>query len=163
MRSINVMLAELLEALTAQIRAKGREDDYCSITVQPGNAVVFDFGPESGCKGSAWVRLVAANPTASFPAANVGINNCAYSLAFICEVGMIAPAPVLEDHLGNLSVPDDTELFDAAMRQAEEMQMMFDAIRAADIPEKVLGDYTPQGPDGGVLGGTWTVTIGGDD
>lgn len=163
MMTIAEMLAELLEALTAQIRAKGREDEYCSITVQPGNAVVFDFGPESGCGGTAWVRLVAANPTVSFPAADVSINSCAFSLAYIVEMGMIAPAPVMEDTLGEFMAPEDTELFDASMRQAEELQMMFDALRAARIPEKIIGDYTPQGPEGGVMGGIWTVTVGGDD
>lgn len=163
MQTANQLLAALLESLTAQIRAKGREDDYCSITVQPGNAVVFDFGPESGCSGMAWVRLVAANPSASFPNADVGVNNCAYSLAYTVEVGMLGPAPSLEDRLGNFVLPEDTDLFEASMRQADEMQMMYDAIRTSGIREKVIGDYTPQGPDGGVLGGTWTVVVGGDD
>lgn len=161
--TINQMLAELLESLARQIRAKGKEDDYCSITIQPGNAVVFDFGPESGCGGMAWVRLVAANPTSAFPAADVGVNNCAFSLAFMVEVGMMAPAPVMEDRMGSFVLPEDTELFEASMRQSDEMQMMFDAIRTADIPEKVLGDYLPQGPEGGILGGIWTVQVGGED
>lgn len=157
------MEAELLESLTQQIRAKGRQDDYCTITVQPGAAVVYDFGPDSGCGGTAWVRLVGANPTASFPNADVGINNCAYSLAFVMEVGMVRPAPVMEDRLGNFVLPTDVELFDASQVQTEELQMMFDAIRTAGIPQKILGDYAPIGPEGGIYGGMWTVTVGGDE
>lgn len=156
------MLAELLECLSAQIRAKGLEDRYCSITIQPGNTVVFDFGDEE-CVGMAWVRLVAANPTVSFPAPDNSVNNCVHTLAFTVEVGMIGPAPQIDVSLGEFIVPDDVELFDASMRQVEEMQMMYAAIRNANIPEKIVGDYTPTGPEGGVMGGTWAVTVGGDD
>lgn len=162
MMTLQEMLAELLEQLTAQIKAKDREDRYCSITIQPGNAVVFDFGDE-GCEGMAWVRLVAANPTVAFPTADTSMNNCVQLLAFVVEVGMIGPAPKIEDQFGTFVVPEDTELFEASMRQAEELQMMYAAIRSADIPQKVVGDYTPQGPEGGVMGGTWTLTVGGDD
>ena len=161
MMSLKQILAELLESLTAQIRAKGMEDQYCSITIQPGNAVVFDFGDD--CSGMAWVRLISSNPTSAFPTPAATMNNCALTLAYTVEVGMIGPAPVIEDRLGNFVLPEDTEQFEASMRQADELQMMYDAIRSANIPEKVVGDYTPQGPDGGVLGGTWTVMVGGDD
>lgn len=161
MMTVNQILAELLEQVSAQIRAKGRQDQYCSVTVQPGNAVVFDFGGE--CTGMAWVRLVGASPTSAFPSPETRVNACAITLAYTVEVGMVGPAPVLEDNMGNFSLPEDTELFEAAMRQAEEMQMMFDAIRAAAIPEKVIGDYAPQGPEGGVMGGLWTVIVGGDE
>lgn len=155
------ILAELLERLSAEIKAKGREDRYCSITVQPGNAVVFDF--DEDCSGSAWVRLVSANPTVGFPKPDVTVDSCAYTLAFIVEVGMIGPAPVIDESMGQFILPTDVEMFEASMRQVEEMQMMFDAIRKADIPQKILGDYAPQGPEGGVLGGLWNVTVGGDD
>lgn len=159
--TLQQMLAELLERLSAQIKAKGREDRYCSITIQPGNAVVFDF--DEDCRGMAWVRLVSSNPTASFPTPAATLNNCAYTLAYTVEVGMIGPAPQMTDTMGEFALPDDVELFEASMRQAEELEMMHQAIRSAKIPEKILGDYTPQGPEGGVMGGIWTVTVGGDD
>lgn len=157
------MLAELLERLTAEIRAAGKQDDYCSVTIQPGTAVVFDFGPESDCRGTAWVRLVSANPTASFPAPDTTVNNCISLLAYTVEMGALFPAPVMEETLGAFILPEDIELFEASMRQVREMTMMHKALKAAAIPEKVLGDYAPIGPEGGVLGGTWTLVVGGDD
>lgn len=163
MMTLKEMLAELLESLTAQIRAAGKADDYCAITVYPGTMIPFDFGPDTGCAGTAWVRLVTASPTVSFPSPDAGIDNCGYSLAYVVEMGMVGPAPILEDHLGNFVLPTDVEQFDAAMRVADELAMMHRAIKAADIPLLVLGDYSPQGPEGGVLGGTWTLTIGDDD
>lgn len=161
--TLNQMLAALLEALTGQIRDAGKEDDYCSITVQPGNAVPVDFGPESDCRGTAWVRLVSASPTVSFPNADLSVNNCAYELAYVVEVGMFFPAPMMEDQMGNFALPSDMDQFEAAQRQGDEMALMYRAIQDADVPQKLVGSYIPQGPEGGVLGGLWTLTIGADD
>lgn len=153
MKAPIVVLAELLEALTAQIRAAGKEDDYCSITVQPGTAVSFDFGPESGCGGIAWTRLVASTPT-------VGGNKCIQWMTHTIEVGMVGPVPGLDySEIGGYTVPEDTELFDAAQRQSDEMVMMIDALNSVDIDDLTIGAYSPQGPEGGVLGGFFTVTV----
>jgi hypothetical protein len=146
------ILAALLEALTAQITAAGKEDEYCSITVQPGTAVSFDFGPESGCGGIAWTRLVASSPA-------VGSNGCVMWMVHTIEVGMVAPVPGLDYVLGEFTVPSDAELFDAASRQSDEFVMLFDALKGAGVPGLTVGDYAPSGPEGGVLGGYFTVTV----
>lgn len=156
MLTANQATAALLDALAGQINAAGKQDDYCSVTVQSGNAVVFDFGPESGCGGTAWVRLVTVSPSAQ-----VGKNGCSQWLNYIIEVGMVAPAPGLDITLDQYTPPSDEELFDASMRAGEEMMMIFRAVQSADLEEVTLGDYTPHGPDGGVLGGSWTVTVAG--
>lgn len=163
MRPIQDLMAALLESLTAEIRKAGKEDDYCAITIYPGTGVPVDFGPESGCRGTAWVRLVSANPSISFPSADNGLNNCAYSLAYTVELGMVGPAPVMEDRLGNFIVPDDVEQFEASMRMLGELEIMHAALRNADIDQMVVGDWSPQGPEGGVMGGLWTAQIGGDE
>lgn len=163
MRALPEMMAALLESLTAEIRAAGKEEDYCAITVYPGTAVPVDFGPESGCRGTAWVRLVSANPTVSFPAADNRVNNCGYSLAYTVEMGMVGPAPVMTDRLGNFIAPTDVEQFEASLRMFGELEMMHAAIRGAGIDQLVLGDWTPQGPEGGIMGGLWTMVIGGDE
>jgi hypothetical protein len=150
------ILAGLLEALTAQIRAAGKEDDYCSITVQPGNAVSFDFGPESGCGGIAWTRLVSSSPM-------VGSNGCILWMVHTIEVGMVGPVPGLDYSLGEYILPSDVELFDAASRQSDEMQMMIRALNSADVPGITIGDYSPSGPEGGVLGGMFTITVDPED
>jgi hypothetical protein len=147
------VLAALLESLTAQIRAAGKEEDYCSLTVQPGNAVTFDFGPESGCGGIAWTRLAAASPA-------VGSNGCIMWMTYTIEVGMVGPVPGLDySEMGGYTVPTDEELFDAASRQSDEMMMLIAALNAADVEGLTIGDYSPSGPEGGVLGGYFTVTV----
>lgn len=157
MRSSIAVLAELLEALTAQVRAAGKEEDYCSLTVQPGSAVSFDFGPESGCGGIAWTRLVAASPA-------LNGNRCIAWMTYTIEVGMVGPVPGLDySEIGGYEVPSDEELFDASSRQSDEMQMMIRALNTVDIDSLTIGDYTPSGPEGGVLGGFFTVTVDSDD
>lgn len=156
MKSPIAVLAALLESLTAQIRAAGKEDDYCSITVQPGNAVSFDFGPESGCAGIAWTRLIAASPV-------VGANKCLMWMDFTIEIGMVSPVVGLDYTLGEYSVPGDTELFDAAARQSDEFMLLFKALETSGVDGLVVGDYAPSGPEGGVMGGYFTVTVDGAD
>lgn len=163
MRALPEMMAALLEALTAQIRAAGKADDYCAVTIYPGTGVPVDFGPESDCRGTAWVRLVSASPSVAFPSPAMTVDNCGYTLAYIVEMGMVGPAPVMEERLGRLVVPDDVEQFEASMRMFAELEMMHAAIKAAGIDQLILGDWTPQGPEGGVMGGLWTMTIGGDE
>lgn len=156
MMSAIQILAALLESLTAQIVAAGKEDDYCSLTVQPGNAISFDFGPESGCGGIAWTRLVASSPA-------IGQNGCVMWLVHTIEVGMVGPVPGLEYTLGEYTVPTDEELFDAASRQSDEQQMLFAALKGSGLRGLTVGDYAPSGPEGGVMGGYFTVTVDPDD
>lgn len=157
MKSPITILAALLESLTAQIRDAGKEEDYCSITVQPGNAVTFDFGPESGCGGIAWTRLVAASPA-------TGSNGCIMWMTYTIEVGMVGPVPGLDySEIGGYELPSDAELFDAAQRQSDEMMMLINALNSADVEGISIGDYSPSGPEGGVLGGYFTVTVDSDD
>jgi hypothetical protein len=148
------ILAPMLEALTQQIRLAGKEDEYCSITVQPGTAVAFDFGPESdGCGGIAWVRLVASSPA-------VGSNGCIMWMTHTIEIGMAGPVPGLDySSVGGYTLPTDEELFDASSRQSDEMMMMIAALNSVDIDGLTIGDYSPSGPEGGVLGGYFTVTV----
>jgi hypothetical protein len=161
--TINVMMAALLESLMAEMRAAGTAESMCMSTIYPGADIPLDFGPESGCGGTAWLRLVSANPTANFPTAASSINNCHYSLAYTVEMGIARPAPVMEDHLGNFTVPDDVEQFDAANALMDDMALMHRAIRGAGLDQLILGDWTPQGPAGGVMGGTWTLVVGDDE
>jgi len=148
------IMAPMLEALTAEIRKAGKEDDYCSITVQPGTAVAFDFGPESdGCGGIAWVRLVASSPA-------VGSNGCIVYMTHTIEIGMAGPVPGLDySETGGYSLPTDAEMFDASSRQSDEMMMLIAALNNTPVEGITIGDYSPSGPEGGVLGGYFTVTV----
>lgn len=165
MMNLEQMLTTLNESLNQQIQARGLADDYSMVTVQPGTEVAFDFTHDEDCAGIGWVRLVGGNVSTSFPTPAAAANPvcAAGSLAFTVEMGVIGPAPKMEEHMGALIIPSETELYEASMKQARELQMMWDALRSARIPEKQYGTYTPIGPDAGILGGMWTIIVGGDD
>lgn len=154
------LLAALLDSLTAEFRAAGLHEDLCSMTIQPGAIVPADYGD---CGGMAWVRLASSNPTVSFPTGDLTINNCAYSLAHVVEVGAFRAGPLPEQVGGGVVLPTDEEQFEAARMQFADMAAMRRAITKAPIDYKILGTYQPIGPQGGVLGGTWTVTVGRED
>jgi hypothetical protein len=93
----------------------------------------------------------------------VGSNGCILWMVHTIEVGMVGPVPGLDYSLGEYILPSDVELFDAASRQSDEMQMMIRALNSADVPGITIGDYSPSGPEGGVLGGMFTITVDPED
>jgi hypothetical protein len=159
------MLAILLEQLVAQLRDAGQLDSMCAVTAYPGNAVPADYVGGDECGGMAWVRHVSSNPTVRFPAADVSVDNCLSTLAHIIEVGIIRPAPIPQSDGRDVDLPDPIEHLNSALDIAEDMVLMKNAIaRAArSIDFVILGSYSPVGPEGGAVGGTWSLTVGEDN
>jgi hypothetical protein len=60
-------------------------------------------------------------------------------------------------------VMDPADMLAAVNQQIEDMMAMRRALLCCDaIESSVMGLYTPVGPDGGLVGGTWLVSIGMD-
>lgn len=151
----------LLSNVMDELQKPGQNASLCAVTLMPGNEVPYDYGQES-CGGMLWVRLVSANPSAEFPLADVTASNCASTLAYPCEVGIMRPAPLAEMVNDELILPNDTDNSEATEQQLLDMESMYRALIAlGDNVENVLpGTYFPLGPEGGVVGGRWTFTIG---
>jgi hypothetical protein len=162
-QSARQMADILLACLVVALRDKGGEE-VCSTAVYHGDSVTLDY---ADCGGMAWVRLVGTGPSQSFPAITSDLNSCGASLAHTFELGVMRAAPLAQALLAGAGVdlPDDAENSAAASLALDDMEAMWDAIRAArqDIELLVPGSYTPVGPTGGSLGGTWSVTVGDDD
>jgi hypothetical protein len=159
------MLALLLQELVDQLREANLLDSMCTVTAYPGNAVPVDYAGGDECGGMAWVRHVSSNPTVQFPSADVSVDNCYSTLAHIIEVGIIRPAPIPESDGSTVDLPDAIEHLNSALDLADDMMVMQKAIaRAAkSIDFVILGSYAPVGPEGGAVGGTWSLTVGEDD
>lgn len=155
--------ALLLDAVQAELEADGTAKGLCMVSVMPGGAVPLDYGAES-CGGMVWVRLTQAFPTQEFPQQATTLNNCGYDLALALEVGVMRPAPMPTDFQGDIELPPAEEHFEAAALQDRDMEAVHRAVKALAqrIEYVVLGSYEPVGPDGGTVGGTWTLTVGGD-
>lgn len=161
--TITATLKLLLEALVEELQRSGLggADDLCAKAIYPGDSIVLDYAE---CGGMAWVRLVDAFETVGFPNTDVTIDSCATTLAATVEIGVMHPSPIPEEILGELDLPDDAEHTSAAERQIEEMRAMHRAMATVRriIGRDLLlpGRYTPVGPVGGTVGGTWSLTIG---
>jgi len=161
--SLRGMLAVLLEELSAGLEDAGLLESMCTVTIFPGIAVPIDYvGSSDTCGSMAWVRHVSTNPTIQFPSADLSIDNCASTLAHIIEVGLIRPSPIPESDGRHVDLPDDLTHMNASLQLADDMMLMKDAIaRAAKVIDFViLGSYTPVGPEGGAVGGIWSLTAG---
>jgi hypothetical protein len=155
----NILLANLVVAL----RDRGIEPT-CSTALYHGDSVTLDY---ADCGGMAWVRLVTSGPSQNFPNVTQGVAACAMTLAHTFEIGVMRAAPLARALLADsgIDLPDDEENSEAAELALKDMEAMWAAIQASttDIELMAPGTYTPVGPVGGALGGTWSVTVGDDD
>lgn len=159
---LSEMVDIVLAALIVELRKDNVLDDLCTVSLYPGDSVPIDYAE---CGGMAWVRLLTANPSAAFPAPDVTINNCASTLAFPLEMGILRRAPLADSILdASIDLPSEEENTKSTHEQLDDVERMYRAIQRAarDIDLVVAGSYTPAGPDGGVVGGTWTLTVGSD-
>lgn len=126
----------------------------CLLEVFPGSFTPFDTPEE----GQAWVRLAQAFPTVQFPNQTQDWrSSCGTNLAYVIEVGIIRCAPQMSE---GGDMPTAEEEFEATRLQMADMAAMRLAIQCCFARRPaLLGAYTPLGPEGLALGGTWSVTI----
>lgn len=106
--------------------------------------------------GMTWVRLVNAYPSSSPGRQDQGTNNCASGIGIEIEVGVL--------RCTNVSVEDaEVEEGEALQATSDVLADMF-ALRKAisccvGVPssDMVLGNWTPMGPLGGLVGGSWLI------
>lgn len=161
-RDPHVVLAAILEQTRLLVSQREDAPDLCSVTVAPGAQAVYDYGAES-CGGMLWTRLNTANPTSDFPAADgTNMNNCGLTLAYHGEIGLLRPGSLPEMNNLNVIMPDDATLFNESQRQLGDMRDMYDALKiiGSEMDDFVIRSYTPEGPDGGAVGGSWTFVFG---
>lgn len=162
-------MAEIATCLCAKI-AENDMPKVCFCGLLPG-AVPYDamgIGGEcfdtdgdavedaDGC-GQAWVRLLTGYPSSSVGVADVTPNNCTKGFGFDIEIGITRCFPIEEK--GGI-LPADVVLA-AVQLQIADMLVMQQAIVCCDFDSEntVMGQYQPIGPEGGVVGGTWVVSV----
>jgi hypothetical protein len=159
------LMETALAALKLELADSG-DDGLCAKAIYPGVAVPSDYAANDECEGGmAWVRLISAAPTMAFPAQDMTADSCAATLAYSVEMGIIRPAPIPESFQKDMDLPDDEEHIEAAHRQFNDMHLMHRALKRIrrSVDQMVFGSYTPVGPEGGVVGGSWDFTFGEDD
>lgn len=156
-------LASVVDALGQELTARGTNKDMCSFTIMPGDTAIANYGAES-CGGMSWVRLALANTTVSFPQSDVTVNNCGHGLAFTAEVGILRPShePEVNPEMQIVELPTDAEMMEDAEHSLDDMMAMHAALSAVgmEMDDFIIQSYSPIGPEGGVVGGTWVFVFG---
>ena len=144
-------MVALSDCLCTELTVAELLPDDCFCGILPGAQVAWDYG-----NGMAWVRLVNAFPSATFPVQEqTPRGSCQSPIAAELEVGVLNCAPGISAQ-GALPTQDDQ--FEASRLQIATMTAVRRAIMCCDIEALFLGAYTPLGPEG-LVGGTWQVFV----
>lgn len=147
------IMAALSECLCTELTAAELLPSGCFCGVLPGAQASWDYST-----GMAWVRLVNAFPSASFPTQDQTLRgSCTSPLAAELEIGVLHCAPPISS---TGIFPTQDQQFEAARQQVATMAAVRRAILCCGVGTLFLGDYTPLGPDGGLVGGAWQVWVG---
>jgi hypothetical protein len=147
----------LIERLAVEL-ASTRAGAPCVATVHPGNMV-----PAYGCgcgdaEGIAWTRVVSVGGTTKFPQLLAGPvpQGQVMQLAAVIELGVDRCYWQTEDN----AMPEPVAILDSLARDAlDDAAAMRRAALCAGFGDVVLGSWMPRGPQGGIHGGTMTVTV----
>lgn len=161
---------EALAACLCQEIAAADLPEPCFCGVLAGQLVANEHcGSEDcagdGCTGGqAWVRLAGVYPSSQFPVQDQDQATCATLLAVEIEVGVARCAPVVSDEGGAMEgdAPTLAQWHATTRLQMADMAAMRRAVLCclgARSRDYLLGAYAPFGPEGGCVGGIWTVTV----
>lgn len=163
-KTITQMMDILLEELLAELSRRGTDKELCAKSLYPGNTVPADYGLDD-CGGMAYVQLVSAVPSTQFPQPSADFNNCTYTLAYTVVVGVMRRVEIPEVINKRVLLPSDEQNTESTAAQMDDLDAMHAAIKNARsrIEMLILGQYSSEGPEGGIVIGEWTLQIGDDD
>lgn len=136
----------------------------CALNPAPGRAALYSGGSiawDDCCKGQVWVRLIALEPHTGDPRQNRAMGPCGV-LAWRATigVGVLRCAATLAD---NGDAPPPSVLTAETLQMTADMTALSEAVTCT-IPRSIqglmkmqVGGWGPLGPEGGCVGGEWTV------
>lgn len=152
-------LLDLLECVCDALTVLG-QGPTCWCGIYPGETVSWEHCGEcdNGNCGQAYIRPATAFPYDIFPQQAFDAT-CANPLAYEIEVGVLRCFPTMDEH-GD--PPEDETITESALLLLEDQAALHTAIRCCDSPlleGHLLGAWTPVGPNGGCVGGSWQVYL----
>lgn len=160
-------LAPIVEDLLACLVVRLDELDapVCRAFWHPGSTAPWDAcGTEDGgAEGQAWVAVPRVYPSDNFPTETIDAHRC-FPRGFAAEVvvGVLRCAATV-DSSGRAPTAEQVTM--DALKVSRDRAIALDAIvccligEDADPGEYRLGAWEPLGPNGGCVGGQWTVTV----
>ena len=162
--AMNVVLQQVL----IELEDDGNAESLCASAVYPGLDVPLDFGPESdadgSCAGTLSVNLTGAYYGDRNFQESVDMNDCRNVLNISVDVSIFRSAKLPEENaFGSIIMPSKEDTAAEVRLQYQDMLAMsraFHALNDDDVFSGMsLGGYIPEGPSGGFIGGTWSLTI----
>lgn len=157
-RAVWPVVEAMSVCLCSTLSDDGLGDDLCFCGIFPGSQAYDQMG--DGTAGQAWVRVVRVFPSNTFPQIEQSPRrSCGADLAVELEIGVLRCAPMPTDS-GRVP-PSMSAQWDATRLQMADMASMQRAVQCCyrDSDLVMLGNYTPTGPQGGIVGGTWQVLV----
>lgn len=155
-----------LQALAACLCAEIADSDngvpdvcYCGIVPGATPPALYAGNCKDKC-GMAWVRLVTVYPATGVGVLSTQPAKCDTGMGADLEIGILRCMSV-GDERGNL--PTAQQQADAVELQMADTMVMWKAMVCCDaIPsgDVIVGQYTPVGPEGGLVGGFFTLSMG---
>lgn len=159
--NLNELLCDIAACLCAELTPDGAaEPDLCFCGVIPGQTFAHDYvwGCNNGKCGAAWVKLMTAYPAVAPGVPDEQAGNCGFGLGIDVEIGTIRCVEQPAD-----GSPPDEEMMAAAVRnQMSDLVAIRRAVACCDALadlDFILGNYVPIGPQGGIAGGTWAISV----
>lgn len=153
------ILEALLEAVAEEVAACGRGDIGFS-SIQSGDlGIVEHVGEDVGCS-ELIVNLTSVFSYQDFPAP-AEVAQCNDPTAYVITVAMFRCAPQPKGR--DVRINDPALHHASALEVIDDMHAMRRAISSVIKDQDrvhALGTFEPYGPEGGIIGGSWTITIG---
>lgn len=154
---------EQAKALAICLCAEVTDDEgesLCFCGVMAGDQA-YDFAGLGECGsgkcGQAWVRVVSVYPSTALGEANTEARNCDVGMGADIEVGILRCWPIEDE--GEPVEP--AVMFEVAEQQLIDEASLRSAVQCCDaLDAYILGQWNPVGPEGGLIGGTYTVYVG---
>ena len=160
-------LAPIVEKALACLIVRLEEADapVCRAFWHPGANAPWDACGETGdgAEGQAWIAVPRVYPSDNFPSETIDAHRC-FPRGYAAEltVGVLRCAATI-DSAGD--APTSEQVTADALKVSRDRALALDAIVCCLIGDDAdpgiyrMGAWTPLGPDGGCVGGQWTVTV----
>ena len=156
--AVGTVLESLATCLCAQIAADGLPTP-CFCGVLPGAEFPNKMATCRQADGVAYVRLANTYPSVSVGQSYVEPNNCAVLTGIDIEVGIFRCYPLQRE---GTNPPPDVMLEKLRLSLADEraMRRAIGCCEWGVAPgDFVVGAYVPEGPSGGLLGGSIPLSV----
>ena len=161
MNAITDRLTALATCLCAAIEDDPDVPGVCYCGIIPGNAIPVEYTGDCDDKcGAAWVRLTSAYPSNQVGVLHVQPTACDAGMGMDVEVGILRCISVGNAQGGP---PEPAELLAAAELAIADALLMWKAVLCCPAytgHDVILGQYQPIGPEGGLVGGVFNLSMG---